>query len=58
MCVCVCVCVCVMCVWMEGSDNGCLSGQQTVAACVSECARLSSGAECTFGCLFGPFTIY
>lgn len=26
----------------RSSDNGCLSGQQTVAACVSECARLSS----------------
>jgi len=35
MCVCVCVCV-------DGSsDNGCLSGQQTVAVCMSECAWLS-----------------
>lgn len=25
-----------------GSDNGCLSGQQTVTVCVSECVGLSS----------------
>lgn len=32
-----------MSVCVDGSsDNGCLSGQQTVTACVSECACLSS----------------
>lgn len=43
------------------SDNGRLSGSKNsggVCLNVRDCPVLTQADECTFGCVFGPFTIY